>query len=107
METTDIQQKVHEFETKEGWLDQSPFYAFTLLTEEIGELGREMRRIEKGRAGHENEIYSEKEKADMLASELGDVLFSLAKIANFYQMDFGEAFQLSLNKMNDRFEKKE
>jgi len=71
----------------------SPFQMLAALVEEVGELADAMLAFEgiKGRA----------DKAT-LEEELGDVLFALACIANFYGFDMEEALSKSVEKYQER-----
>lgn len=61
------------------------------LTEEVGELSREIRRYE--------EIRKE------IASEIGDILFPLVKIAEYYEITLDEAMSIHQSKMTKRYGK--
>ncbi|ASJ03564.1 hypothetical protein A3L09_10005 [Thermococcus profundus] len=70
-----------------------PFEMLAALTEEVGELADVMLALEgvKGRAGKER-----------LEEELGDVLFALSCIANYYGIDLDEALGKTLEKYRER-----
>lgn len=83
----------------------SPLGQMARLTEEMGELAREV-----------NHQYGEKQKKDTEASkemveEIGDVLFVLICLANSLDIDLSEAFELVMKKFtvrdHDRFERKD
>ena len=83
----DVQQEVEHL-IKDEWHSHywSPLSSFTRLTEEVGELAREI-----------NHRYGEKpKKADeepgAIASEMGDILFILASLANSLDIDLDAAF---------------
>lgn len=66
------------------------------LTEEVGELAREV-----------NHYYGEKpkkatEKEMTMEEELGDVIFVLACFANSLEIDLSEAFDIAINKIETR-----
>nr|WP_206205845.1 MazG nucleotide pyrophosphohydrolase domain-containing protein [Thermococcus sp. Bubb.Bath] len=71
----------------------SPFQMLAALVEEVGELADAMLAFEgvKGRADKAN-----------LEEELGDALFALACIANFYGFDMEEALHKSVEKYRKR-----
>lgn len=82
----------------------SPLSNLARLTEEVGELAREI-----------NHVYGEKKKKDTeeentIKAELGDNLFVLLCIANSLDIDMTESFDETMHKFNtrdkDRFERK-
>lgn len=82
----------------------SPLANLARMTEEVGELAREI-----------NHHYGEKKKKDSEAdntikAELGDNLFVLLCIANSLDIDMTESFNETMEKFNtrdkDRFERK-
>lgn len=82
----------------------SPLANLARLTEEVGELSREI-----------NHQYGEKKKKDTeeentIKAELGDNLFVLLCIANSLDIDMTESFNETMDKFNtrdhDRFERK-
>ncbi|GAB6102176.1 MazG nucleotide pyrophosphohydrolase domain-containing protein [Thermococcus atlanticus] len=70
-----------------------PFEMLAAVTEELGELAREMLELQgvKGRGDRER-----------LEEELGDLLFSISCIANFYGVDIFEALRKSISKYRER-----
>ncbi|ANF23235.1 MazG nucleotide pyrophosphohydrolase domain-containing protein [Thermococcus piezophilus] len=70
-----------------------PFEMLAALVEEIGELSDELLKLEgvKG-AGSQKK----------LREELGDVMFALSCIANYYQVDLLEALDESIRKYGER-----
>ena len=83
----------------------SPLAQMARLTEEVGELAREV-----------NHTYGEKSKKDSepynsVAEELGDVLFVTMIMANSLEIDLTEIFEKNMAKFNqrdhDRFERNE
>ena len=83
----------------------SPLSQMVRLTEEVGELAREI-----------NHYYGEKEKKTneqpkTVSEELGDVLFVLITMANSLNIDMTEAFNNNMEKFrerdNNRFERKD
>ncbi|MGN5881786.1 MULTISPECIES: nucleotide pyrophosphohydrolase [Staphylococcus] len=82
----------------------SPLANLARLTEEVGELAREI-----------NHVYGEKKKKsteaeNTIKAELGDNLFVLLCIANSLDIDMTESFNETMDKFNhrdkDRFERK-
>ncbi|MBF0737548.1 nucleotide pyrophosphohydrolase [Staphylococcus arlettae] len=91
-----MQQEVDTYisQFKTGYF--SPLANLACLTEEVGELSREI-----------NHLYGEKKKKDSEAdntikAELGDNLFVLLCIANSLDIDMTESFNETLDKYNGR-----
>ena len=83
----DVQQEIDQL-IKEEWQSNywSPLSSLARLTEEVGELAREI-----------NHSYGEKPKkasedAGDIATEMGDILFILASLANSTGVDLDSAF---------------
>ncbi|MCG7339659.1 nucleotide pyrophosphohydrolase [Staphylococcus sp. ACRSN] len=100
----DMQHEVDDYigQFKTGYF--SPLANLARLTEEVGELAREI-----------NHYYGEKQKKDSEAdntikAELGDNLFVLLCIANSLGIDMTDSFDETMSKFNirdkDRFERK-
>ncbi len=70
-----------------------PFEMLTALVEEVGELADELLKVE-GVKGKGNR--------DSLEEELGDVMFALACIANYYGIDLLKALKGSVEKYRIR-----
>lgn len=92
----DMQDEVDTYisQFKEGYF--SPLAMMARLTEEMGELAREV-----------NHYYGEKpkkndEEAKTMEQELGDVLFVMICLANSLDIDLDEAFGLVMDKFNTR-----
>lgn len=92
----ELQIEVDEYisQFKEGYF--SPLAMLARLSEEVGELAREI-----------NHYYGEKpkkesEKPKTINEELGDMLFVLICFANSLNIDLTEAFDLVMKKFNDR-----
>ncbi|WP_194840814.1 nucleotide pyrophosphohydrolase [Filobacillus milosensis] len=91
-----MQQRVDNFigQFKEGYF--SPLSMTARLTEELGELAREV-----------NHYYGEKPKKDtekekLIEEELGDLFFVLITFANSLGIELSEAFDLSMSKIEKR-----
>ena len=89
---TEVDTYISQF--KEGYF--SPLAMLARMTEELGELAREI-----------NHSYGEKPKKDSetekaVEEELGDVLFVLICLANSLQIDLEEAHDIVMNKFNTR-----
>lgn len=100
-----MQQEVDNYiqQFKTGYF--SPLGQLARLTEEVGELAREV-----------NHHYGEKQKKPSegtkeLNEELGDTLFVIISLANSLDIDLTEAFDLTMKKFTERdanrFERKE
>lgn len=100
-----MQQEVDEYiqQFKVGYF--SPLAQMARLTEEVGELAREV-----------NHTYGEKSKkasepVNSVAEELGDVLFVTMIMANSLNIDLTEVFVKNMEKFNqrdhNRFERKD
>ncbi|MEW9674730.1 nucleotide pyrophosphohydrolase [Lentibacillus sp. L22] len=103
--TKEIQKRVDSYisQFKEGYF--SPLGLLARLTEEVGEMAREV-----------NHYYGEKpkkttEQEKTMEEELGDVIFVLTCFANSLGIDLSEAFERSISKIEtrdkDRWTKKE
>lgn len=94
--TKEIQKRVDEYigQFKEGYF--SPLSLTARLTEEAGELAREI-----------NHYYGEKpkkttEKEKTVEEEIGDIIFVLACFGNSLNIDLSEAFHKSMTKFETR-----
>ncbi|HLR01457.1 MAG TPA: nucleotide pyrophosphohydrolase [Virgibacillus sp.] len=94
--TQEIQTRVDTYisQFKEGYF--TPLAQLARLTEELGELAREV-----------NHFYGEKPKKsteDMktMTEELGDVLFVLTTFSNSLDIDLSEAFEMTMSKIETR-----
>ena len=93
---TEMQKEVDAFigQFNTGYF--SPLANLARLTEEVGELSREI-----------NHLYGEKKKKDSeddntIKAELGDNLFVLLCIANSLDIDMTESFNETMDKYNKR-----
>lgn len=92
----DMQEEVDGFisQFKVGYF--SPLALMARMTEETGELAREI-----------NHYYGEKQKKETedeksLTEEMGDVLYVLITMANSLDIDLDEAFDMVMKKFNSR-----
>ncbi|TCP31621.1 NTP pyrophosphatase (non-canonical NTP hydrolase) [Scopulibacillus darangshiensis] len=92
----DMQEEVHTYisQFKEGYF--SPLALTARLTEELGELAREI-----------NHYYGEKPKkptedVKTVDEELGDLLFVMITLANSLDIDMEQAFHTVMHKFNTR-----
>lgn len=93
----DVQQEIDTL-IKDEWHSSywAPLSSLARLTEEVGELAREI-----------NHSYGEKPKKASegegnIAAEIGDVLYILASLANSLGIDLDEAFDLVMSKYRKR-----
>src|SRR5690625_3381262 len=94
--TKEIENEVHRYisQFKEGYF--SPLALVARLTEEVGELAREI-----------NHTYGEKpkkltEEQKSIEEEIGDILFVLACLTNSLNLDLSNAFQTTMTKFETR-----
>ncbi|MDD5417494.1 MAG: nucleotide pyrophosphohydrolase [Candidatus Nanoarchaeia archaeon] len=73
-----------------------PFECIACLTEEVGELSREISHL------HGSKKKKPTEDKKELSSEVSDVLFALICIANSMGIDMDEAFNETMNKLETR-----
>jgi NTP pyrophosphatase (non-canonical NTP hydrolase) len=92
-----IQDKIKKF-CKENRLESSPEYRVLDTMSELGEVAKEILKISD---------YGRKklEYRKGLKSELGDLLYSLITIANYFDIDLEEALNMVLEKYNRRLKK--
>lgn len=96
MSLKDVQKEVDDWITQYKLGYFKPFEILARLTEETGELAREI-----------NHLYGPKKKKPSedvkdLAEEMGDIIFTLACLANSHNIDLEQAFQRVMVKYNDR-----
>lgn len=96
MEMEEMQQMVDEYigQFKTGYF--SPLASMARMTEEVGELAREVNHYH----GEKQKKTSEDEKE--MSEELADVLFVLITMANSLDVDLTEAFQETMDKFQTR-----
>ena len=93
----DVQQEIDHL-IREEWQNHywQPLSSLARLTEEVGELAREI-----------NHHYGEKtKKADEeegnIAAEIGDILYIIGSLANSLNIDLDEAFSMVMDKYRQR-----
>lgn len=101
----DMQKDVDAYigQFKQGYF--SPLAQMARLTEEVGELAREVNH-------HYGEKQKKKEESPKeVEEELGDVLFVLISMANSLDVDLSQSFELVMKKFTERdknrFERKD
>lgn len=90
--------------TVDAWVSQPqhkvkyfpPFEICAQLSEEVGEVAREVAHLH----GHKKKKVGE--KTDGLECEIGDVLFALCCLANSEGIDLESAFKKSMDKKENR-----
>src|SRR5690625_443552 len=87
-----VDEYISQFE--EGYF--SPLALMARLSEEVGELAREINHV----YGEKPKKASEEEK--LIEEEIGDILFVLTCFANSLQIDLSEAFQMTMEKFRIR-----
>lgn len=94
--TKEIQERVDQYisQFKEGYF--SPLAMMARLTEEVGELAREV-----------NHFYGEKPKKsseveNTVEDELGDIIFVVTCLANSLEIDLSDSFNRSMTKFETR-----
>ncbi len=94
--TKQMQERVDRYisQFKEGYF--SPLSMMARMTEEVGELAREVNH----HYGEKPKKSSEAERS--LEEELGDVVFVLTSFANSLDIDLSEAFDRSMSKIESR-----
>lgn len=88
----ELQKKVDDLIKEFGgyW---EPFEMLAAAVEELGEFSREMLRYEN---------IKEEGNREKLEEEFGDLLFTLACIANYYGLDMCSALDRSISKYSNR-----
>ena len=94
--TKSMQQRVDEWinQFKEGYWP--PLSMLASIVEEIGELSREINSLENIKRKKNSEPVSS------LSLEIGDILFSLICLANYYSIDLEESFNEVMEKYSKR-----
>lgn len=94
--TSEMQQRVDDYisQFKVGYF--SPLAQMARLTEELGEMAREVNHY----YGDKPKKESEQDKA--IEDELGDMLFVLISFANSLNIDLSDAFNRSITKIETR-----
>ena len=93
-----LQQKVEEFVEKYQ-LKHRPEITTLDLVSEIGEIAKEI--LEMSDYGKKEPKYREE-----LKSEIGDALYSLINLANYYNIGLEEALEIALKKYQARLKEK-
>jgi NTP pyrophosphatase (non-canonical NTP hydrolase) len=89
----DFQRYVHALEERHGWLDVDLIHSCFLMGEEVGELFKAVRRIERLFEPANGPTALPEERRREAADEIVDVLNYLLAIANRLDVDVEEAFR--------------
>lgn len=92
----DLQAYISEQCIKRGWDKRTDLERMAMLTEEVGEVAKEIRR-HQGRMG-----YKKPENTDHLAEELIDALNFIVDIANSNKIDLEKAFKTKWDAVQTR-----
>lgn len=93
----EIQEKIKKF-CKENKLESPPEHRVLDLMSELGEVAKEVLKMtDYGRKPAEFK--------EEIKSELGDALYSLITIANYFNVDLEEALDMVLEKYKKRLQK--
>ena len=94
-----IQQRIDKWIKEHGgyW---PPLSMLASISEELGELAREINHLEGFKPKKQTESEGD------IGEELADLLFSIVCVANYYKIDLGEKFQFILRKYTKRDEKR-
>ncbi|MFH1711943.1 MAG: MazG-like family protein [Patescibacteria group bacterium] len=92
-----LQEQVKKFEKKYG-LISPPEHRMLDLVSEVGEVAKEVLKMTD--YGRKPEKYREE-----IELELGDVLYSLASVANYYKVDLEDTLKRTLVKYEKRLKK--
>ncbi|PWI58965.1 MazG nucleotide pyrophosphohydrolase domain-containing protein [Sulfoacidibacillus thermotolerans] len=84
-------QRFHEWLDKEKGFSQDLPLNVMLLVEEVGEVAKEVRRLQ-GAMGHPEMIAKEGEAREHLRDELADCLAYIVKLANYVGIDLELAY---------------
>ena len=95
-----MQKQVHDWvkQTKIGYF--KPLEALARLTEETGELAREINHT----FGVKKKKLTEKDKE--ISDEMGDIVFTLICMANPLKIDLDKSFKKAMSKLNNRDKKR-
>ncbi|ASN07371.1 nucleotide pyrophosphohydrolase [Virgibacillus necropolis] len=94
--TAEMQQRVDDYISQFNTGYFSPLAQMARLTEEVGEMAREVNHL----YGEKPKKDSEQEKA--IEDELGDMLFVMISFANSLDIDLSDAFNRSITKIETR-----
>lgn len=96
MALKEIQKKIDKWVSQYTTGYWAPLEMLARLTEETGELARELNH----RYGPKKKKESEENKE--IADEIADIIFTIGCIANSLNLDLDKAFQRVMDKLNNR-----
>lgn len=100
MSLKDFQKQVDSFVNQFEIGYWPPLAMLGALVEEVGETAR----IINAKEGHKPMKIGINNLNELLTEEIGDILFSISCLANFYDIDLNVAFENTLKKYNKRDE---
>lgn len=106
MDTKKMEKTVLDVCNQFGW-KLNPQSDLNKLTEELGEVCREIRRIEEGRERPDEVEPDDEVIRAHIAEEVGDMLFPMIKVLAYYGLTLDDAFNAHVEKMEERYMKKE
>ena len=100
----DVEKFLEEWGKKWNRVDNH-FYMFTHMSEETGELARDIINAELDLSSDRKPVESSqrKEAIARIEDDLGDILLHLLELANAYSVDLAEAFEKTLVSNKKRF----
>ncbi|MDA1675001.1 MazG nucleotide pyrophosphohydrolase domain-containing protein [Bacillus cereus group sp. TH152-1LC] len=102
MKTAEMERVVMERVKRQDW-SLNPREDLNSIVEELGELSREVRRYETGRQRPDETEENKELIIKEMASEIGDILFPLIKVAQYYGITLEQAFLAHHEKMEQRY----
>lgn len=90
-----------EYDNKRHLTDDKPLESLVHLMEEVGEISRHVLHLEGHKALDDTQRDQEK---DALALELADAFVFLTKLANAYEIEWGETIERSMQKAEARWD---
>ncbi|PDZ94951.1 hypothetical protein CON36_31065 [Bacillus cereus] len=102
MKTAEMERLVMERVKRQDW-SLNPREDLNSIVEELGELSREVRRYETGRQRPDETEENKELIIKEMASEIGDILFPLIKVAQYYGITLEQAFLAHHTKMEQRY----
>jgi NTP pyrophosphatase (non-canonical NTP hydrolase) len=99
----DVERPLEEWGKKWTRIDDH-YYLFTHLSEETGELARDIINAELNLSNRRTgEYITRKEAIARIEDDLGDVLYHIIQMANSYNIDLAEAFEKAMASIKKRY----
>jgi len=98
MDLRSIQSHIHNLCAYHEWDGNSAERIFMLLTEEVGEVAKALRRL----TNTQHQLSDPQKLRDDLGEELADCLMYLADLANHFDVDLEQAYRRKTVKNSDR-----